>query len=341
LQEKKRRCDVVRFDTYLLLLTPSLSLFSQIQTLTTTTTTFFFFFKRFDYLPLLTMLCLYLPGSAYSNGIACSTGIIIPCLLNGALIGRLVGLCVTDYLGVQPDEGGAWVDPGAFALIGAAAFTAGVSRLTISLTVIMVEISNDTHFILPIMTAVMVAKWTADWLGVHPIYHALMAKKNLPYLNVNPHAHVPLEVFVAGQVASSPVICIPTLVKIPELAKLLNNHSHNAFPVTCDGVFGSGSNGQFVGLVRREHLMGIIKSPNLWFDDSSRGKRLWRKLQTNILPSLNGNELAKQEMLAFDDPDALTGGDVEKLLMALSTRHNEKFSGKKKKKSVVIDLVVV
>ena len=82
--------------------------------------------------------------------------------MNGALIGRIVGLGVTDLLGVHPTADDAWIDPGAFALIGAAAFTAGVSRLTVSLTVIMVEISNDTHFILPIMTAVMVAKVTTN-----------------------------------------------------------------------------------------------------------------------------------------------------------------------------------
>lgn len=79
------------------------------------------FYYQYDYLPLLAMLLVYLPTSAYSNGIACSTGIVIPCLLNGALIGRIFGLLMTDLMG-QPgnDPSWAWVDPGAFALLGAA-----------------------------------------------------------------------------------------------------------------------------------------------------------------------------------------------------------------------------
>ena len=47
-----------------------------------------------------------------------------------------------------------WMDPGAIALIGAASFFAGVSRLTISLTVIMIEITNDVTMLLPVMTGI-------------------------------------------------------------------------------------------------------------------------------------------------------------------------------------------
>jgi chloride channel 7 len=79
----------------------------------------------------------------------------------------------------------AWMDPGAIALIGAASFFAGVSRLTISLTVIMIEITNDVTMLLPIMTAIMVAKIVGDQL-THPIYHALLEVKCIPILDEEP-----------------------------------------------------------------------------------------------------------------------------------------------------------
>jgi H+/Cl- antiporter ClcA len=177
------------------------------------------FYYQYDYLPLLAMLLVYLPTSAYSNGIACSTGIVIPCLLNGALIGRIFGLLMTDLMGAPGnDPAWAWVDPGAFALLGAAGeegdisfireisnqrrrrerglnikhlfiyavfspqrfgvsnffsrplfllllcqgFFAGVARITMALTVIITELTNDTHFILPIMVAIMVRIYTRD-----------------------------------------------------------------------------------------------------------------------------------------------------------------------------------
>ena len=59
----------------------------------------------------------------------------------GGLYGRTVGYAMVDWWGVHVDANSywAWMDPGAFALVGAASFFGGVSRLTMSLTVIMVS----------------------------------------------------------------------------------------------------------------------------------------------------------------------------------------------------------
>ena len=48
--------------------------------------------------------------------------------------------------GVPESDFWTWIDPGALALIGAASFFGGVSRLTISLTVIMVGDLNVMTF---------------------------------------------------------------------------------------------------------------------------------------------------------------------------------------------------
>ena len=56
------------------------------------------------------------------------SGVIIPALDAGAFFGRLVGQLITN------------ISPGIFAMVGAAAFLAGVSRMTISLCVIMFEV---------------------------------------------------------------------------------------------------------------------------------------------------------------------------------------------------------
>ena len=99
--------------------------------------------------------------ACWTSTASLSVGLVMPMLSIGALYGRLLGECLVlwfgeyYYYGDKYDDANAyhsWMDPGAIALIGAASFFAGVSRLTISLTVIMIEITNDVTMLLPVMT---------------------------------------------------------------------------------------------------------------------------------------------------------------------------------------------
>ncbi|KAF2238196.1 hypothetical protein EV356DRAFT_428419, partial [Viridothelium virens] len=101
------------------------------------------------------------------------SGIIIPSLDAGALFGRLVGQMVTT------------ISPGIFAMVGAAAFLAGVSRMTISLCVIMFELTGELEYIVPHMIAILVAKWVADLMSQESVYDLAQTILAHPFLDLD------------------------------------------------------------------------------------------------------------------------------------------------------------
>ncbi|KAL1284709.1 H(+)/Cl(-) exchange transporter [Trichinella pseudospiralis] len=60
-------------------------------------------------------------------------------------------------------------------MVGAAAVLGGVTRMTVSLVVIMFELTGSLEFIVPTMAAVMFAKWIGDAFDRRGIYDAHIA----------------------------------------------------------------------------------------------------------------------------------------------------------------------
>ena len=56
-------------------------------------------------------------------------------------------------------------DYGKYALLGAAAMLGGVVRMTISLTIILIEATGNLTYGFPIMVVLMVAKWVGDYFN--------------------------------------------------------------------------------------------------------------------------------------------------------------------------------
>jgi chloride channel 3/4/5 len=115
----------------------------------------------------LTKLCL----TIITFGCKVPSGIIIPSLDAGALFGRLIGQAVPG------------VEAGIFAMVGAAAFLAGVSRMTVSLAVIMFELTGEVNFIPPFMTAILTAKWVADAISLDGVYDLAQHLLGHPFLD--------------------------------------------------------------------------------------------------------------------------------------------------------------
>ena len=73
--------------------------------------------------------------------------------------------------------------PGLYAVVGAAAVLGGVTRMTISLVVIMFELTGNVNFIVPLMAAIMTAKWVGDALGKQGVYDAHILLNDYPFLD--------------------------------------------------------------------------------------------------------------------------------------------------------------
>ncbi|KAL3159050.1 hypothetical protein ABBQ32_011048 [Trebouxia sp. C0010 RCD-2024] len=223
--------------------------------------------REFGYAALVTMLVVYFLGAVWAAGSAIASGLFVPMLLIGSCIGRIVGLICVDMAasgghgspgappGVfLPPSPWAWVDPGAFALIGAGAFMGGVTRLTISLAVIMMEVSNDVRMVLPLLVAIIMAKWIADAVS-HSLYHSILEVKCVPILHSDVASRVSLDLIPVQYVMACPVVTFQERMPLNQVREILRDTRHNGFPVVRNTPQGQ----VFVGLVVRDHLMVLLR----------------------------------------------------------------------------------
>lgn len=223
--------------------------------------------KQFSYAAMSTMLVIHFFMACWSAGTYISSGLVVPMLLIGGLYGRMVGCLFVDQFGIQKNKYWAWMDPGAFALLGSVSFFGGVTRLTMSLTVIMVEITNDIHQLLLIMITIMVAKWTGDFLS-HPMYHALLEFKCIPFLGHEPMliksdgSVLNLDLFTAQDTMSTPVRTVNMFASVHSICKVLLGCTHCGFPVVKS--LGENLENTFCGEITRLELRNLMTRPELF-----------------------------------------------------------------------------
>ena len=89
-------------------------------------------------------------------GSAVASGLFYPSMVAGAALGRIFGQVAQSLFGSYV------VDSGTYAFIGCAGMLGGFSRMTVSLAVMLLESTGDYQFGLPLMAALMAARWTGN-----------------------------------------------------------------------------------------------------------------------------------------------------------------------------------
>ncbi|GMQ07237.1 hypothetical protein CsSME_00051516 [Camellia sinensis var. sinensis] len=187
--------------------------------------------------------CFFL--SIISYGIVAPTGLFIPVILIGASYGRLVGMLIGSRSNLNH---------GLFAVLGSASLLGGSMRMTVSLCVIILELTNNLLLLPLIMLVLLVSKTIADGFNRN-IYDLIMKLKGFPYLEA--HAEPYMRQLTVGNVVTGPLQLFNGVEKVSNIVHVLRTTRHNGFPVIDEPLLSVSP--VLFGLVLRAHLIMLLK----------------------------------------------------------------------------------
>ncbi|KAJ9650017.1 glycerol ethanol, ferric requiring protein [Neophaeococcomyces mojaviensis] len=176
---------------------------------------------------------------ALSYGCKVPAGIFVPSMAIGASFGRMIGILVewlhasfpnsTFFSACQPDV--PCITPGTYAFLGAGAALSGIMHLTISVTVIMFELTGALTYILPSMIVIGVTKAVGDRLSKAGIADIMIQFNGYPFLDSKEEHNFGVP---ASQVmtSSASLKTLPaTGLEVKAAQKLLDDTTYSGFPI--------------------------------------------------------------------------------------------------------------
>lgn len=202
--------------------------------------------------------------ASVSFGLEIPAGIILPSLAIGALFGRALGIAVEMWQAAFPnfvlfqscEPDVPCITPATYAIIGAASALGGATRMTVSIVVIMFELTGALTYVIPIMIAVMLSKWCGDIFGKRGIYESWIHFNEYPFLDHKddkPPPDVPVSRIMTNV---DDLTVIPAVGHtIESLKTLLAKTRYRGFPVVLDT-----SNPILLGYISRNELSHALES---------------------------------------------------------------------------------
>ncbi|CAK8563472.1 unnamed protein product [Lathyrus sativus] len=245
--------------------------------------------NEFEFSSMLIFFIICLSLSIFSCGIVAPVGMFVPIIVTGASYGRMVGLLIGERSNLCH---------GLFAVLGAASLLGGSMRTTVSLCVIMLELTNNLLLLPLIMMVLLVSKSVANVFNAN-IYDLIMKAKGLPYLET--HAEPYMRQLTVGDVVTGPLQVFNGIEKVRNIMFILRTTTHNGFPVI-DVPPGLETPVLF-GIILRNHLITLLKKKAFLPTPGANNYDVLRQFSSNDFAKKGSTERVKIEDIRLTEEE--------------------------------------
>lgn len=203
---------------------------------------------------------IYFALLVLSSGLAVPGGLFMPSIMIGGSLGAFFGLALNSSVSQMWD-----IQPGVYAIVGAAAMLAAVFRSSVSLVVILVEGTRGITFLPGILMAVIVSNFIAHWIHPEGVYESeLEVDGRVFFLREDPGGK--LRNKTAEALMASPVVGLEIVVPVSKVLHVLSSTTHNGFPVYQENNLSTTC---LVGFILRSQLL-ILLAERAYCDEHGR-----------------------------------------------------------------------
>ncbi len=180
----------------------------------------------------------------------------------GALFGRCLGILVEAVQRNYPTlsifsscvTGQPCVSPGMYALLGAMSALCGVTKMTVSSTVIMFELTGTLNYIVPAMLTLTIAKLVGDGFVKGGFSDILIRFYGYPYLDAKDDTIYGVPIHTA-MVPRPQISCMYSTMRLDQISDLVQSVPYHGFAIVV-----SETDDRLVGYIRLSEFQPLLDS---------------------------------------------------------------------------------
>lgn len=210
---------------------------------------------------LISVMGIKIVTSIFSLGPPLPGGVFLPSMMWGALFGRILGEVVEIFHFKFPNVwffsqcplSGPCVIPGMYSLLGAIGSFGGVTKLTVSLTVLMFELTGTPNYVIPCMITLATAKLVGDYFQTDSNVSVMIKTKGFPYLD--PNRELLTDSLVSEKMTDfSDLICLYNGITLGGIDQILSDTDFSGYPI----IKSKGEN-RLTGYISRIELENCLE----------------------------------------------------------------------------------